>query len=553
MKRQILVVDDDKLNRQILKNTLGNSYDILESGDGKDAIRQMYNYHKNISAVLLDIVMPVMDGYDVLAQIKENPVLTKIPVIVMTGSSDEEAEEKALFLGAVDFVTKPFNASIVRQRLRNIVKLRDATSMVNTFQKDALTGLYNRETFLNMVMELTSRQKPGHYILASFNVDNFKVINEQYGTKKADEMLRSLGEIFSTGFNPIGGVCCRMDTDNFAILYPRSFADSNDIERIRDRASSIRGSVDEIVFNVGRYIVDDLSLSASVMYDRATLARESIGELCDSKITVYNESMREHLIHEQEIVTDMRDALANEEFEIWFQPQYDNTSGALIGAEALARWRHPQKGILLPCEFIPTFERNGFIYELDKFVWERVCIQMCKRRDKDDSTLPISVNVSRSDILHSDFYDTITGLVKKYGIPAEQMQLEITESAFSRSAEPLAAMVKRLADFGFTVAIDNFGSELGSLNIIRDVPVSVLKLDMKFMSGGDSSPRGGDILESIVRLAPKLGMSVFAEGVETQEQADFLKSIGCGLVQGYLYAKPMTQEEYKKLLKDSGK
>ncbi|MDD3831508.1 MAG: EAL domain-containing protein [Clostridia bacterium] len=263
--------------------------------------------------------------------------------------------------------------------------------------------------------------------------------------------------------------------------------------------------------------------------------------------------MRERLLYEQEIINEMNTALEKEQFEVWFQPIYNHSSGARVGAEALVRWRHPIHGLIPPNELIPTFERNGFVYELDKYVWESVCKYLRTWLDEGIDSLLVSVNISRYDLLKDDLYDVIVGLVNKYNLPISMLRIEITESAFAKDNRRVLDVVKLFVYYGFTVEIDDFGVGYSSLNTLKDVPAQVLKIDMSFLSthydgasqsGEQRISRGGTILESVVRMAKWLGMAVIAEGVETVEQANYLKSIGCDYVQGYLYARPMPAHEY---------
>lgn len=554
MLKNILVVDDNEINRKILHNILRKDYQIAEACNGEDALKILWKSHETISAVLLDIAMPVMDGYEVLEQMRKSETLSHIPVIVATGNTEKDAEVKALALGANDFVVKPYNPAILKHRLRNTIKLRETAAAANAVKWDKLTGLYSREAFFDQVAEMVSAQEPGFYVLACFDINGFKVINDQYGTQKGDDILRHIANIFRSGFEPAGGICCRVAADDFAVLYPRSFMESDELEQIRKQAALLGGSIRPVTFSIGRYVIDDLSLSVSAMYDRAVLAETSVKGRYDTHIAQFDKSMRDRLLREQQIVTEMNKALEEGQFEAWLQPQYNHVSGALIGAEALVRWRHPENGLLIPPgEFIPVFERNGFIYEMDKYVWREVCRLLRKWLDGGRSPLPISVNISRYDVFREDFFETVTGYVEEYHIPIDLLRLEITETAFAQSTEQIVAVIKRMIDYGFTVEIDDFGSGYSSLNTLKDVPASILKLDMHFLEDTAVSQRGGNILESIVRMAKWLGMSVIAEGVETQAQADYLKSIGCYLVQGYLYAKPMPVKEYETLASQSVK
>lgn len=395
---------------------------------------------------------------------------------------------------------------------------------------------------------MVAEKDDGFYVMACFDIDRFRVINDQYGTKKGDDVLKYIANVFSVGFGEMGGITCRVAADNFAVLYPASEQDSVKIADMRRKASSVDGLVAPISFSIGRYVVSDRTISPSAMLDRASLAAESVKGRFKDKIAYYDEAMRSRLIMEQEIVTEMAESLKARQFEAWYQPQYNHTTGALVGSEALVRWRHPVKGLVSPGIFVPIFEKNGFIYELDKFVWEEACRSLADWRERGLSPLPVSVNISRYDIFMPDMVETIIGLIKKYDLPASMLRLEITESAFAENTDVIISVVKSLIDYGFTMEIDDFGSGYSSLNTLKSVPAQVLKLDMRFMEDSGDTERGGNIIESIVRMTKWLGMSVIAEGVEKKEQADYLASIGCKYIQGYLYAKPMPKAEFEKAL-----
>ena len=547
MKRELLIVDDNDVNRRLLCKILCDRYTITEADNGKTALELLTKDPGKYAAVLLDIIMPVMDGYDVLEIMNGDKKLSQIPVIVTTGSTEEDAEVKALSLGAKDFVVKPYNPTVIQHRLYNTIRLRETAAFINASQRDKLTGLYNREGFFEKAEELIQSHEAGYYLMTCFDIDNFKVINDQYGTEKGDQVLKYLARLFEEGFSKVGGICCRVMADNFAILFPADFINSKEIEVIREKAGRFDKLGIPIAFSIGRYPITDKTVSVNSMYDRASIAEVSVKRRFDVHIAEYDESMREHLLREQEVINDMNTALKNHQFEVWIQPQYNHSSGALFGGEALVRWRHPQKGLISPGLFIPVFEKNGFIYELDKYVWEQTCIYLKKWKEEGRMVLPVSVNISRYDIFRDDLCSVLTGLVEKYEIPVDLLRLEITESAFSKSTGQIIRVTKQLMDYGFTLEIDDFGSGYSSLNTLKDVQADILKLDMRFLESSENSARGGNILESVIRMAKWLGMAVIAEGVEEQEQADYLQSIGCYYIQGYYYAKPMPVEEYEKL------
>ncbi len=552
MARTILIVDDNALNRELLKGTMGGDYDILEAADGQAALELIRSRGASLSAVLLDIKMPVMDGYETLRRIRDSAEYAQLPVIMITGYEDEESRVKALSLGANDFIVKPYNPEIIRHCLKNNITLRETASIISAIQRDKLTGLYNREMFFEKADEAIREHDSGFYLMSSLDINNFKLINDQYGTAEGDRILRRIGKAIDEDMRRFGGIGGRIGGDNFAVLLPVSRRDMS-IIRLIQQDKNYFSSDRAIVFSVGRCLVSDLSLPASSLYDRAYIAKQSVKGRYDERIAYFDEAMLEKLVQDQQIIADMDEAVAQKQFEVWLQPQYNHSTGALIGAEALARWRHPERGLIYPGEFIPVFEQNGFVYELDRFIWEECCRLLRRWTDEGRTPLPISVNISRYDIFRKDLVGYIAGLVEQYGLEPAMLRLEITESAFAKSTETVISIVKELVERGFTVEIDDFGSGYSSLNTLKSVPAQVVKLDMRFLEDDEGSQRGGNILESVVRMNKWLGLAVIAEGVETKAQADYLKSIGCAYVQGYLYARPMLPEDYIRLARESGR
>ncbi|MDO5562110.1 MAG: EAL domain-containing protein [Synergistaceae bacterium] len=687
-KKRMLIVDDNEINRTILINIFHHEYIIETAEDGRMALIRLRRFGAGIAVVLLDLVMPGIDGFAVMDKMRADAQLQSIPVVAISAEDDPATSLRAIRCGAADFVNKPVDADLVRIRVQSAVskseneRLRaqnsyltlqgaeeakyraivDSTGTVlveydwangvftydeaiskyiggnfdnrklwriflsdmiasvldvkkmqtlvhdiandrkradgkmdvllktpsgerhwfhleiykkadeymltdkllMTFndvdekikadeklrfqsERDSLTGLYNRATFLRKVEEVVSGELDKPYFLAVGDIDNFKAINDRLGHAVGDQVLQFISDKIRADIELAGGFCGRLGSDAFAALVPY------DTEGMGRAASYPRTIFDgcplneEISCSIGYYLIEDPDISADGMLDRAMLAKQSVKGLYETKVAWYDEGMRRKMLHEQKITSEMENALAAKQFEVWFQPQYNHSTSALVGAEALVRWRHPDKGMIPPAEFIDVFERSGFIYKMDVYVWEEVCTLLRRWMDEGRSPLPVSVNVSRYDILHDDLVTVISDLMKKYRIPIDLLRLEITETAFSRSSDRIINVVRKFTDLGFSVEIDDFGSGYSSLNILKDVPANGLKLDMRFFEDTGSSQRGGHIIESVVRMAKWLGMSVIAEGVETVEQADYLKTIGCSFVQGYLYAKPMPVSEYEAL------
>ena len=299
---------------------------------------------------------------------------------------------------------------------------------------------------------------------------------------------------------------------------------------------------------MGHCIIDDPELPVDSIIDRAALASKTIKGRYDQHEAWYDAKLRDQLLREQEIVGSMETALAQGQFNIYLQAQFDNATGEIVGAEALVRWMHPEKGMISPGDFIPIFERNGFISKMDEYIWNLTAKTLHERLERGLKAVPVSVNVSRMDVYDPTLSDRIAGIIKRYDIPRELFRLEITESAFVDDPRQLIETVNKLHALGFIIEMDDFGSGYSSLNTLKEVPIDVIKMDMRFISNEGDMERGGVILNSVVRMTKWLGIPVIAEGVETQSQAEFLRSIGCTVVQGFLYARPLPVDEFDALL-----
>lgn len=414
---------------------------------------------------------------------------------------------------------------------------------------DVLTGLYSRQAFFYYVKLRLYENADIDYVIVRWDVKRFKVINDLFGIHTGDSILKKIAAnmIKYMGDDGIGG---RLESDHFVMCLPLSTLDMEEtVEWIREGFHELNLDY-EINLDAGVYLIEDISLPIELMCDRAGLALQTIKENYQERYAFYDNMLREQLLLEQMITGEMRTALEKEQFQIYMQPQFNYVTGEIIGAEALVRWVHPVKGMIDPSQFISIFEKNGFISQLDRYVWEKTCqyIRGWLRRSEQVVPISVSVNISRMDIYNPGLSEILLDLVKEYEIPVSMLKLEITESAYVEHPKQLIEVVKRLQGYGFIVEMDDFGSGYSSLNTLKDVPVDVLKLDLKFLSDDDGSGKGGNILSSVVRMAQWLGLPVIAEGVETRSQADYLKSIGCYHMQGYYFAKPMKASELELLL-----
>ncbi len=416
---------------------------------------------------------------------------------------------------------------------------------------DELTALLNRNAFCRKVDSLVQKHpeamQNGQYAMVYFDVLRFKAINDMFGMAEGDRVLCYVADLIR-GLIGKDDLACRIDSDRFT-FFTNTYGDALEalVEKLLDGLSAYKLPF-AIACNVGVYVTVGTDVSAVAMMDRAILAQSKIKGSHTVKFSYYTEEMRNDLLSEQEISGIMEEALAEEQFLVYYQPQFNHATGSLVGAEALVRWKHPDRGLISPGLFIPIFERNGFITQLDLYVFGHVCAFLRKCIDQNLEVVPISSNFSQYDIFQPRFVEKLEELRRKYDVPVKYLRVEITESAIVGGSDRVNEIVKKLRECGYVVEMDDFGSGYSSLNVLREVDLDVIKLDMLFLSEKANNNRGGTIISSIVRMAKWLDMPVIAEGVETMSQADFLKSIGCEYIQGYLYSKPLPEEEFEALL-----
>lgn len=545
-KRQILIVEDNDINRAVLSEILAPDYAVLEAENGKEALSVLKQYKEKISLILLDIHMPVMDGYTFLSIMKADPSYASIPVIVTTQSDGETDEVAALAHGASDFVTKPYRPQVILHRMASIIHLRETAAMINLVQYDRLTGLFSKEFFYERVKQLLMEYPDRKYDIICSDIDNFKLINDIFGIPAGDSLLCSIADMYK---NLVGenGICGRFHADQFACLVEHrdDYTDAYFIHAEEQISSAF--NVKSVVMKWGVYPIEDGSVTVEQMCDRTFLAIRNIKGRYGTHFAIYDDKLRSRLLREQEITDNMVEALANHQYVVYLQPKFRVEDNRLAGAEALVRWNHPDWGFMLPADFIPLFERNGFITQLDQFVWDRACSILRGWHDGGFPDIPISVNVSRADVYQVDLADILVRAVQKHGLNRKSLHLEITESAYTENPEQVIEMVQHLRELGFVIEMDDFGSGYSSLNMLNQMPLDILKLDMKFIQNETAKPVGQGILRFIMELAKWMDLSVVAEGVETLEQLERLRAVRCNYVQGYYFGKPMPLQEFEDL------
>ena len=549
LRKKILIVEDNEFNRALLVEILSSQYETLEAENGKVGLEILEREKEAVSLILLDIVMPVMNGYEFLDALKANPAIASIPVIVTTQNEGENDEIAALERGASDFVAKPYKAKVILRRVASIIHLRENATMLNLFQKDRTTGLLSKEYFCQQAEKILRSNPNKTYDIICSDVENFKLINDAFGMQGGNKVLKTMGGICQKSTDTLGGICSRFHADQFVSMIEHTEGYSDELYEALTAETREKCGISNIVIKWGIYQTGDRKISVEQMYDWALQGARSIKGQYGRYYAFYDDKLRSEMLRDQAILDCMEEALEQGQFQVKLQPKYKAAGGLFTDAEALVRWCHPEWGMQSPAVFIPLFERNGFITKLDQCVWEKVC-QLMQQWDKDGlEPVNISINVSRADVYNVNLVDTLLDLVKRYNIAPKRLHLEITESVYTESPEDIIQNVTRLREKGFVVEMDDFGSGYSSLNMLNRMPMDILKLDMQFIRTEMEMPESRRTLRYIIGLAHWLNLSVVAEGVETKEQLEHLRNLGCDYIQGYYLAKPMDPADFEELFR----
>lgn len=559
-ERTILIVGDNQEKRQIIQKQIENEFAVYQTADEKLAWEILASRQIDVAIVALTVLSQADFAWEHRFR-KEYP---STPLLAWNDCDDMELLEQALMLGATEVLPEELQTTLVKFRIRSVVQrltereqseilqnrrmAAQAENLAKTLREvSEVTGIYSKDAFYDRTREALDANPEEQYVIARFDIDRFKVYNDVFGTTEGDRLLRLLGDKMrehSDRFITYG----YLGNDHFVVcMRKQEFVAEDEIEKI-ERTLSARRKNFNFVVRVGVYEVDDPTLSIGIMCDRAYIALRTIKGDYRNKVARYTVEMRQELVKEQQITSEMWNALEEGQFVPYFQPQYDYGTKRLCGAEALVRWIHPERGLISPGDFIPIFEKNGFISDLDYYMWESVCRLLRKWMNLGYLVVPVSVNVSRKEISPS-LCDRLMGLIEKYNLEPQLLRLEITETAYMDDAGTLITVVNGLQEKGFFVEMDDFGSGYSSLNTLKNVPVDLLKLDMKFLENINDNVRSGSILSSVIRMSRWLSLPIMAEGIEERNQAEYLKSMGCFLMQGYYFAKPMPAEKYEEMLR----
>ena len=544
---RVLVVDDQEMNRDILGMILEDYYEIIYASDGVEALEKIRENINDLSIVLLDIFMPNMDGFEVMEKMNADEEMKNIPVIVLT--AEKSAELKALEMGAADFITKPFDLhEVILARVGRIIELSEGRNLISAAEHDKLTMLYSRNFFFEYANRIFTYHPEMHMDAVGVNIEQFHSVNALNGREFGNEILKVIGGEIRAVLSETEGIAARFDADRFSIYCLHR----DDYRPLLDR---LQKKVDEISPNASIHLRMGVKewtegVEPVLMFDHARAACNMVRGDYQNPLMVYDERMRQRELRNQRLLNDLRAAVDERQFRVFYQPKYNIQCDPprLSSAEALIRWQHPELGMISPGDFIPLFEGNGMISIVDGFVWREAARQVAEWKSRFDFELPVSVNLSRSDVFDSTLVDRLIKLVKDDGLAYRDIKLEVTESAYTDNAKKLLDVVGRLRDIGFEIEMDDFGSGYSSLNMLSSMPIDVLKMDMKFIRNIETSETDRRLVKLVLDIAKYLEVPVVAEGVETEGQLRILRDGGCDLVQGYYFSKPVPAEEFEKLI-----
>ena len=545
-KRQILIADDEMINREILGEILKTDYEVLFASDGRETMDMIRTHSATLSLVLLDIMMPVMTGLEILKAIKADAELSRIPVIVMTSEKDTEVE--SLLLGATDFIPKPYpDVNVIHARVLRTIELFEDRDIIQSTERDSLTGLYNREYFFRYAEQYDQFHPDVETDAVIVDINHFRMINERYGKAYGDEVLRRIALQLRESIGASGGIVSRLEADTFMAYCPHR----SDYEAILDGASASLteedASENRVRLRMGIYPCTDKQIDMERRVDRAKMAADTTKNSFSKSIGFYDNNLHERELYAEKLIEDFSTAIREKQFKVFYQPKFDvrPDTPLLSSAEALVRWVHPELGMISPGVFIPLFEENGLIQRLDTYVWEEAARQIRDWKDRLGYAVPVSVNVSRIDMYDPRLPETLLEIIRAHGLTGRDFLLEVTESAYTQDSMQIISTVETLRKNGFQIEMDDFGTGYSSLNMISNLPIDALKLDMQFIR--DAFKEGGSthMLEVIIGISDYLSVPVIAEGVETEEQLHVLKSLGCDIVQGYFFSKPVPAEKFE--------
>ncbi len=565
----VMMVDDDPIMLEVVQTYLEEAgyASFVTTSEPRQAMDLFLQQRPDI--LLLDLMMPEVSGFDILAQVRAHEELRYTPVIILTAESESNTKLKALELGATDLLTKPVDPSELRLRLRNALAFKAYHDRLADF--NALTGLPNRRKFQQTVdSALKNTQQSRGCALLHVDLDRFKQINDTLGHRVGDKLLcavaqlldRTLSDAEATGWPgsrepEFKASLSHIAGNGFAALLPNL----HNLKKV-DAAGSIARRVMSafaepfhieghelfVTASIGIAVSPGDGQEAETLLKHAEMAMYQAKQRGRKTYEFFSRDMNAHALERLTLENQLRRAVERNEFVLYYQPKVDVISGRITGAEALVRWKHPELGIVSPAKFIPIAEETGLIVEIGQWVLRAACAQIQGWTQRGLPPLSISVNVSSAQFKQRKVWHAVRGALAHSDLPPEQLVLELTESMLMENATDSVEMLNELKEMGLKLAVDDFGTGYSCLTNLSSYPLDELKIDRSFVRGLPQS-RDSAIVGAIIALARELNLRVVAEGVETKEQLQFLRSRDCDEYQGYLCSRPAPPEAFAILMR----
>ena len=553
LRPRVLIVEDEFVNQQILGQIIAKDFEPIYANNGQEALDILHEAPQEISLVLLDLNMPVMDGFTLMSIMNEEEILKRIPIIALT--NDRSAEIRSLQLGAQDFITKPYDMpEIVLARIKRSILLAEETDLILRTENDLLTGLTTKRYFFEYINLFDQHNPKANMDAIAINIKKFRTINALLGHRFGDKLLVSIANSLKKLMNTYEGIVSRVDSDTFFVYISSIDNYEEVITNALEEASSKVQKEGHVAFKIGINRVVNRDLSVEKRFDDALRAMRLNKDNLKTTLVVYDQKMHENELFNEKLILGFEKSLENKEFKIYLQPKM-NIAGdkpRLSSAEVLVRWIHPGYGIISPTVFVPLFESNGLITRLDKYIWEEAASQIKEWKEKYGITLPLSINVSRVDLFSATLMDDLMEIMHKYDLKFDELFLEVTESACVEDAKEVTKRVTALKNKGFVIEMDDFGTGYSSLHMVSSLPLDALKIDRSFVLNLLNNEKSKVMVQVILELAKLLSAKCIAEGVENEEQLKLLKEMGVEIIQGFYFSKPIpTDEFFDKYLKDN--
>ena len=547
-RQNIMVIEDDPNCQEILQNVLEESYNITVVGNTQEALLLLMDAPTTYSLILLELELPDEACIEFLKQRSAQSFLQNIPVIVITGEGDDNGCYK---LGADEFIRKPLNTpDIILARCEHTLDLYESKNLVQQTEKDKLTGLYTIDYFFEYLKQIIPLDMGSDRDAIVIDVEHFRLINEIYGRGTGDQVLAEIGAYLQQVLTTLNAIACRAGGDIF-FVYCIHQEDYQELQEALQTilARIIKVSNIRIRIGIWQYVERGL-IDPESWFDRAKSASERISGNYTTSVAVYNSGLHSKHLREERLIRDIYEAIEHKDLKVFYQPKYaiQGDKPHLRSAEALIRWIHPTLGFISPGDFIPLFESNGLIQMVDYYVWKEAAAQIRKWKDEYNWTVPVSVNVSRIDIYDPDLENKFCNILKENDLSPSEYMIEITESAYAENAQGLIEVLESMRKKGFKIEMDDFGTGYSSLGMLTEIPIDILKIDMSFVRSMEKHEKNKRMVELIIDIAKFLKVPCVAEGVETESQLRTLRRMGCDVIQGYFFSKPVSPEDFVKFI-----